>query len=909
MKDRIANLVSKLGYENAALIISSEAVDNLDYVYLAGELYLRHIEDESIDEKDLLERYKYRFTDDVWSFITSNYNTISSWIVKDRSKGYKYSSIKDLASNYLIRDGQHILEDVQWMWMRVAVQVAMPDMQDVKDTYDALSLRKMVHATPTCVNAGLRCNNENTSQLESCFLIAVGDSMESIADSQKLFLMGSKNNAGFGVDMGRIRHSQVARRGVTKGIPGLLSAWNSIVPYADQLGSRPGAATIQVGIHHIDIQVYIKMKDKNSSVQATNLNYAVAIPDLFMKRVEAGLSWSLFCPREEKRLWLRNHGGDTDISTDIDRCPCLHDMWGDEFDSFYEECENAGIASEVVDARELWMRICVLRSTIGSPFLFFKDNVNRKSNHKHLGTITQSNLCVRGDTLILTDRGHLPIKELADAGEYVNVWNGERWSSVLPVQTGSNQLLITLTFSNGSKLRCTHYHKFPVVRDSRYEMVDAIHLDRDDILIPFSIPDGYDNSGNYSGIKMVDVLHESEYADTYCVHEPQRHTVIFNSIITSNCMEVTQYTKPDEIAASCDLATINIAEFLSGKTVDYEDLAKHTRLLTRNLNRVLDRTSGILPSGSKDRDPAHTGRNRHRAIGIGVMGYASLISMMELEYESHEAIEIGVRIRACIYYHSIDESCCIAEKEGPCPSWYGSPLSKGILHQDMCIEESMSLGRNAYRLIQPSEFGTSGSWDDLRSRVSKGTRNTLTTCQMPNSTTSSIIGVSPGYEPFFSILYATSNVNRTSMDIYDSFKIVMERNGLYDPVLLAQHLKLNKGSIDNIGDIYPRVDRKIISHIRSIFKNGFSTNKVKMLQLYAWTGMYVDQAQSTNIFYSRPNAEYVSLLQIKAWKSGCKTLYYLHRMTTDKISLQSKKDVKKDEDQVCKMEEGCRWCQ
>lgn len=758
--DRIDDLISKLGYEGAASVVTSESVDNLDYVYLAGDLYRRYIESVCLDEKELLKKYKYRFTSEFYSFVLSNYDILSSYIVRDRSTGYKYSSIKDIASNYLMKQGSSILEDIQWMWMRVAVQVAMPNLDDIRDTYDILSTRKAIHATPTCVNAGIRCNNEDRSQMESCFLISIGDSMSSIANTQKLFLMGSKNNGGFGVDISRIRHSQVSNRGITKGVPGLLNIWNTIVPYADQLGSRPGAATFFLSIHHKDIETFIKMKDKNSSIQATNLNYAVSIPDLFMKRVESNMKWSLFCPRDEKRLWVRLHGGDCNISDDVDKAPCLSDLHGEDFNTFYMKYEESDIVYKTVDARDLWMKICTLRSTIGSPFIFFKDNVNRKSNHQHLGTITQSNLC----------------------------------------------------------------------------------------------------------------------------------------------MEIVQYTKPEEIAASCDLATINLPEFVRGDDIDWYSLGRITRLLTRNLNRVIDRTSGILPR-SESIDPSRTGCLTHRAIGIGVMGFASMLSLMEIEYGSSRSIDIGTRIRACIYYHSMDESVSLAERDGKCQSWYGSPLSKGILHPDMYEMECISENRRRYVSVEPSSFGIDATWDMLRQRVKRGTRNSLTTCQMPNSTTSSVIGVSPGVEPFFDILYSSSNINGSRMDIYDSFKTVMMRYNLYDPVLLAHHLKENKGSISKLETVYDPVYRDTILRIKSFFKNGFTVNKKKMLQLYQSMGVYVDQAQSTNIFYDRPNAEYLSQLQMDAWKDGCKTLYYVHRKTTDKISLQSSKK----EPEVCTAD--CRSCQ
>lgn len=1112
------NIVGKFGFKDSASILASEAVDNLDYVYMAGDLYLQHLESESLDQKQLLYNYRNRFIPERLDFMLSNYEELSSLIDSSRSRGFKYSSIKDLASNYLVRDGERVVEDMQWLWMRVAVQCGYRNMKDIIDTYDGLSKGEFIHATPTCVNACLRCNSTDTPQLESCFLVAMGDEMKEIGVTMVHFLMGSKNNGGFGVDVGRIRHSQVANRGKTKGIPGLLQIWNNLVPYADQLGSRPGACTIFFPIHHMDAPIVLKMKDKNSSVQAVNLNYAVVIPDIFMHRVEQKGRWHITCPRLEQKLWVRMNGGDDNDGKDVDKAPCLHDLHGEEFNKFYLQCEEAAIG-EFIDAEDIWTKINTYRSTFGAPFIMFKDNVNRKSNHIHLGTVTQSNLCVRGDTVILTERGYLPIKALAEDNEDIRVWNGKEWSITRPMMTGENQHLLTVSFSNGSSIHCTDYHKFPVsttkdkfvfkeasklkigdkllkcdfpivksydeeedsnfgeyaythgffcadgtysnkkpylrlynekekllehliirgeaIRETgaqirlccklhtdipnkfhvplrssietklkwlsgyldgdgcvskmgNYHCIQVVSIEKkflDDIKmmlqtlgcnpkytvskegktnmpmndgtdrykdyntkvswrmvistkdlitlhklgldtkrLVYSVPDSLVQKDTSRFVKVVSVLDEGEHADTYCFNESKRNMGIFNGIISSQCTEITQYTKPGEIAASCDLATINLTKFLlpNGK-INWIKMGEITRLITRNLNRVIDQTSGIMPNEGQKmcdkypdhplvqfvmKDPAHTGRMMHRAIGIGAMGYASLLSLMELDYGSREAEDIGITIRACIYYHSMDESVNLAQSEGPCQSWYGSPLSRGILHQDLYREECESLNRHIFSEIDTKEFGISTGWDYLRSRVKLGTRNSLTTCQMPNSTTSSVLGVSPGFEPFFDVLYSSSNVNGSSMNVYDSFRTVMQRFNLYDPIILARHLRANKGSVDKIEEIFPHVNKEIISKIKSIFRNGFSINKRKMLFFYQRMGVYIDMAQSTNIFFSKPNALYLGELTKQAWKNGCKTLYYLHRRTTDKISLQSStvaKKVDNTEDDVCPID--CTSCQ
>jgi len=741
-------------YDNIATTLNSEASDDLEKVYEAGLMYLKHIEESVLDEEVLLMEYRHLFNDEWYRFITTHYDTLSSHIDKERTKSYQYSSLRDIVRNYLLKnnDGK-VIEDVQWMWMRVAVQVGMPNLRDVIDTYHALSKSDLIHATPTCINAG-RIGYNGKPQLESCFCVAVDDSMYSIKQSIGIFLMGSKCNGGFGIDLGRIRHSQIGGRGSSKGIPGLLSMFNTVIPYGNQLGSRSGACTFFCPIHHVDIETFITMKDRNAPINAINLNYCVVIPDLFISRMRNGGTWCLFDPRHEKVLWTRMNGGDVNDTREVDRSPCLHDLWGEKFEEFYRQCEESDIPRTYVEPSKLWDSICSMRCRFGSPFLFFKDNVNRKSAHSHIGTITQSNLC----------------------------------------------------------------------------------------------------------------------------------------------QEIVQYTKPDEIGATCDLATINLESLYEEKGVNYEKLGTLTRLLVRNLNRVVDMTSGI-----EDDDTTDTGRYEHRAVGIGAMGYSSLLSLMGVPYGSSYGRDIGVVIRACMYYHALDESCRLAEKDGPCRSWYGSPLSKGILHHDLYRMECEKMGRPIYEEIDPSMFSVSGTWDDLRERCKKGVRNSLLTCQMPNSTTSMVFGVTPGFEPYFDTLYAATNAGGSSLCMYNAFKKVMVRYGLYNPRLLGPHLKKYDGRLIHLDEIFPSIDKKVLSHIESLFTNGFSLNKRKMLSLYMRMGVYVDQAQSTNIYYDYPNKEYLSTLQLEAYDRGCKTLYYCYRKTVSKIALHKR--------EVTMCTADCRSCQ
>lgn len=956
----VANLLQNYSIDAVAEILSSEYGKNFNYIYLSGDLYAYHLQSKAMDPYVMYTEYGYLFNPKVRDFIVSNFNALNKVIDHNRDYGFQYLSIKDIDTNYLYKVDGKSIESIQWMWMRVAVQVAYDDkwkelsepvrLKEVVDTYNMLSLKLAIHATPTCVNAG-----HKNSQMESCFCVDMGDSMYSIDYAKKTILMGSKANGGFGLYCGRIRHSRVANRGVTKGVPGVLKVFNEAIVYADQLGSRPGAMTAQLPIWHTDIETFIIMKNANvcpKAILCENLHYTVCIPDLFYKRINEKGKWSLFCPRKTQILYAKLNGLDYRLSDVVDKCPSLCDFWGSEFESFYLQCENAGIADKVIDAESLEAEIEKNRCQVGEPFRMELDNVNRKSNHSHLGPVVMTNLCVRGDTKILTDQGYIPIIECVD--KETTIWNGEEWSTVTPRKTGTNQHLLTVKFSNGSEVHMTPYHKLYILSTCENGGGDEVVEAKD--LLPGMATIGWNDP--YTNKKLntvvVSVKDENEYSDTYCFTEPKAHKGIFNGVIMGNCTEITQYTKPNEITPTCDLATVNLPSFVISNTnnnnkqqytLDWEKMGIVTRQLVRNLDRVIDRTSGILPNEGQlycesilkdenedpkvkelaskflqwvEKDPTHTARQRNRAFGIGVMGFASMCALLGIEYGPKEAYDLGATIRACIYYHSMDESANIAQgvsiddknytiytskARGPYPTFKGSHYSNGILHPDLVEQEDAymkdvlsklqstgsafkDIKRFTSKIIDPVEFGVSLTWDDLRVKVKKGIRNSLTTCQMPNVTTSNVFGVTPGMEPSYGVLFSTKKVNGTHVTTYDAFKDLLVRENLYDPVKLPQFLESSKGNITGLHTIYDTPDDiNKAKKIESLFPISFSINKKKYITGITKWCKYIDQAYSLNMFYDKPNSKYTTELSRLYWINGGKLQYYLRRLaSTSQIS-------------------------
>jgi ribonucleotide reductase alpha subunit len=130
---------------------------------------------------------------------------------------------------------------------------------------------------------------------------------------------------------------------------------------------------------------------------------------------------------------------------------------------------------------------------------------------------------------------------------------------------------------------------------------------------------------------------------------------------------------------------------------------------------------------------------------------------------------------------------------------------------------------------------------------------------MPNVTTSSVFGVSASIEPFYEIMYASSNVNGTDKNIYDVFRQVLISRNLYKPVEMAQFLVKNKGRVDGMHMLFPEGrDRDACKEVEKLFMNSFSINKKKYILMVQKMGMYIDQATSLNIFYDKPSVEYIT---------------------------------------------------
>lgn len=339
-----------------------------NYLELVEELYAY------VNPKTNPPRNTPLVSDELMIVVRTHHAAIQEKICYQRDYDFDYFGLKTLERGYLIQKGERTMERPQHMWMRVALGIWGHDLENAFATYDMLSLMQATHATPTLFNAGTQ-----KPQCSSCFLLEIpDDSIDGICEADRRCSKISQFAGGIGLSIHRIRAKGAyiaGTNGRSNGLVPMLQCFNARARYVDQGGGkRKGAFSIYMEPWHADIFEVLELKKQTGKeeLRARDLFYGMWVPDLFMERVESEGKWSLFCPTE---------------------APGLAEVYGQEFNDLYERYEREGRARRTIEAMELFFAICTSQMETGGPYMVYKDAANRKSNHSHLGTLKNSNLC------------------------------------------------------------------------------------------------------------------------------------------------------------------------------------------------------------------------------------------------------------------------------------------------------------------------------------------------------------------------------------------------------------------------------------------------------------------------------------------------------------------------------------
>lgn len=328
------------------------------------------------------------------------------------------------------------------------------------------------------------------------------------------------------------------------------------------------------------------------------------------------------------------------------------------------------------------------------------------------------------------------------------------------------------------------------------------------------------------------------------------------TITCSNlCTEIIEYTAPDEVAV-CNLASIALPKFVDAKTrtFDFQKLYEITKVITRNLNKIIDVNYYPVPE-------ARNSNLRHRPIGIGVQGLADAFIMMRHPFDGPEAKTLNRDIFETIYFAAVDASCELAEKLGHYKSYPGSPASQGLLSHDLWN-------------TTPTDRW---NWDALKQRIAQsGLRNSLLIAPMPTASTSQILGNNECFEPYTSNIYQRRVLSGEFQVVNHHLLKELTDMGVWNESMKNQIIAQN-GSIQGVAGLP--------AEIKALYKTAWEIPQRVIIDLAADRSPYIDQSQSLNVFISEPSVGKITSMHFYAWKKGLKTgMYYLRtRAAVDAI--------------------------
>ena len=418
-------------------------------------------------------------------------------------------------------------------------------------------------------------------------------------------------------------------------------------------------------------------------------------------------------------------------------------------------------------------------------------------------------------------------------------------------------------------------------------------------------------------IKILKVENNNRIDDTYCFTEPKKNMGIFNGIITGQCTEILEYSDDKETAV-CNLASIGLPSFVNTETkqFDYDKLHEVTKVVTNNLNKVID--INYYPTEKTKRS-----NFKHRPIGIGVQGLADTFILLNIPFHSEEAKEVNKLIFETIYHGALEKSNEIsierAEKVqellkgdrnkllefvnqydyellphknknntenlellGTYSSFICSPASKGILQYDMWS-------------VEPS---SRYDWTKLKASIIKnGLRNSLLVAPMPTASTSQILGFNECFEPLTSNLYSRRTLAGEFVVVNKYLMRELIELGLWNEQI-KNNIIANKGSIQQLINVD--------EHLKNKYKIVWEIPMKHLIDMAADRGAFICQSQSLNLWLEDPTYNTLTSMHFYSWKKGLKTgIYYLRRKAkhqAQQFTIEPElKEHSEENDEICEM--------
>lgn len=636
----------------------------------ARSYFLNHVNPNTVYFSDLEEKVHYLLDHGYYDeniLGQYSFDFIIDLLKDTYSKKYRFPTLISALKFYnqyalKTKDGKRYLERYEDRAVMNGLYLAQGNEERAKSIVDAIVSGRFQPATPTFLNASMKDRGKPIS----CFLLNMTDEMTSIARTITNSLQLSKHGGGVGICITNLRAQSDPIKGVegaASGVVPVMKLFEDSFSYANQLGSRQGAGAVYISCHHPDIMRALDTKRENADekIRIKTLSIGVVVSDKAFDLARKGDDMYLFSPYDVERVYGKPM---TEVSIT---------------DNYEDMVNNPEISKTKINARKFFQTVAELQFESGYPYILFEDTAN-KFHYIDGSRISYSNLCVTGDTEILTTNGYKDMKTLwEDHGQLdidgddlipvdFNVFadgrtlkgEGEDYVEVTAtrvVRTAREVPVYKVTTKNGESITATEWHKmYRLGRDDSVEKLPLGQLSVGDVL--FTSEDGF-----FSASPVVEIVFDG-VEDVYDVQVPGKESLIFNGIATGNCSEIlqvnelSQFDEKNEYAhvgrdISCNLGSLNVA-----KSMIHGDFKETVETSLRALTAVSDQSNvDIVPSVKRGNDLSHS-------VGLGAMNLHGFLGSEEILYGSEEALDFVNVYFATMRYHALNASADIAKERG-----------------------------------------------------------------------------------------------------------------------------------------------------------------------------------------------------------------------------------------------------
>ncbi|HWV14632.1 MAG TPA: ribonucleoside-diphosphate reductase subunit alpha [Cellvibrio sp.] len=374
--------------------------------------------------------------------------------------------------------------------------------------------------------------------------------------------------------------------------------------------------------------------------------------------------------------------------------------------------------------------------------------------------------------------------------------------------------------------------------------------------------------------KMLGMLFETghpwiTFKDPCNLRSPQQHVGVVHS--SNLCTEITLNTKANDEIAVCNLGSVNLAQHVINGQLDQAKLESTVKTAIRMLDNVIDINYYAVATSKASNE-------RHRPIGLGIMGFQDALYQQRIAYSSEAAVAFADTSMEAVSYYAIKASSELAAERGKYSTFEGSLWSKGILPIDSIENLAQNRGEKYIKVDRSQTL----DWDSLRAQVKKqGMRNSNVMAIAPTATISNITGVTQSIEPTYQNLYVKSNLSGEFTVVNPHLVHDLKARGLWDAVMVND-LKYYEGSVQ-------KIDR-IPADLKAIYATAFEVEPRWIVEAASRRQKWIDQAQSLNLYIAGANGKKLDITYRMAWFSGLKTTYYLRALaatTTEKSTINT----------------------